>query len=123
MNGHPFDDLVMTRTIAGRWGEPEDVHNAALFLASKASDFVNGHVLHVDGGILANFGYVKGERNLNMGKVITFRRSHAAPGNPGFERFGQSGNLSATYGGEANVAVSLANYGIATKLRHPLAKK
>jgi gluconate 5-dehydrogenase len=60
-NGHPFNDLVMTRTPAGRWGEPEDVANAALFLASKASDFVNGHILFVDGGILANFGYVRGE--------------------------------------------------------------
>lgn len=63
-NGHPFNDLVMTRTPAGRWGEPEDVANAALFLASKASNFVNGHVLYVDGGILANFGYVKGENDL-----------------------------------------------------------
>jgi gluconate 5-dehydrogenase len=63
-NGHPFNDLVMTRTPAGRWGEPEDVANAALFLASKASDFVNGHILYVDGGILANFGYVKGENEL-----------------------------------------------------------
>jgi gluconate 5-dehydrogenase len=62
--GHPFNDLVMTRTPAGRWGEPEDVGNAALFLASKASDFVNGHILYVDGGILANFGYVKGENEL-----------------------------------------------------------
>jgi gluconate 5-dehydrogenase len=61
---HPFNDLVMTRTPAGRWGEPEDVGNAALFLASKASDFVNGHILYVDGGILANFGYVKGENNV-----------------------------------------------------------
>ena len=63
-DGHPFNDLVMMRTPAGRWGEPEDVGNAALFLASKASDFVNGHVLYVDGGILANFGYVKGENDL-----------------------------------------------------------
>ena len=61
---HPFNDLVMTRTPAGRWGQPEDVGHAALFLASKASDFVNGHVLYVDGGILANFGYVKGENDL-----------------------------------------------------------
>jgi gluconate 5-dehydrogenase len=61
---HPFNDLVMTRTPAGRWGEPEDVGNAALFLASKASDFVNGHILYVDGGILANFGYVKGENTI-----------------------------------------------------------
>lgn len=64
-NGHPFNDLVMTRTPAGRWGEPEDVANATLFLASKASDFVNGHILYVDGGILANFGYVKGENEIN----------------------------------------------------------
>ncbi len=63
-NGHPFNDLVMTRTPAGRWGEPEDVGNAALFLASNASNFVNGHILFVDGGILANFGYVKGENDL-----------------------------------------------------------
>ncbi len=61
---HPFNDLVMTRTPAGRWGEPEDVANAALFLSSKASDFVNGHILYVDGGILANFGYVKGENDI-----------------------------------------------------------
>ncbi len=63
-NGHPFNDLVMTRTPAGRWGEPEDVANAVLFLASNASNFVNGHILFVDGGILANFGYVKGENDL-----------------------------------------------------------
>ncbi len=61
---HPFNDLVMTRTPAARWGEPEDVANAALFLASKASNFVNGHILFVDGGILANFGYVKGENDI-----------------------------------------------------------
>ncbi|MCT4590067.1 MAG: gluconate 5-dehydrogenase [Carboxylicivirga sp.] len=63
-DGHPFNDLVMTRTPAARWGEPEDVGNAALFLASKAADFVNGHILYVDGGILANFGYVKGENEI-----------------------------------------------------------
>jgi gluconate 5-dehydrogenase len=63
-NGHPFNELVMTRTPAGRWGEPEDVANAALFLAYKASNFVNGHILFVDGGILANFGYVKGENEV-----------------------------------------------------------
>jgi gluconate 5-dehydrogenase len=63
-NGHPFNDLVMMRTPAGRWGEAEDVANAALFLASNASNFVNGHILYVDGGILANFGYVKGENDI-----------------------------------------------------------
>jgi len=62
--GHPFNDLVMMRTPAARWGEPEDIGNAALFLSSKASEFVNGHVLYVDGGILANFGYVKGENDI-----------------------------------------------------------
>ena len=66
LNRHPFNDLIMTRTPAGRWGEPEDVGNAALFLASKASNFVNGHILYVDGGILANFGYVKGENDLPL---------------------------------------------------------
>jgi gluconate 5-dehydrogenase len=59
--GHPFNDLVMTRTPANRWGEPEDIGNACLFLSSKAANFVNGQILYVDGGILANFGYVKGE--------------------------------------------------------------
>jgi gluconate 5-dehydrogenase len=54
--GHPFNDLVMTRTPAGRWGEPEDVGNAALFLASEAANFINGHILYVDGGILATIG-------------------------------------------------------------------
>lgn len=64
VGGHPFNDLVMTRTPANRWGEPEDIGNASLFLASKAANFVNGQVLYVDGGILANFGYVKGENDL-----------------------------------------------------------
>ncbi len=64
VGGHPFNDLVMCRTPAGRWGEPEDVGHAALFLASRAADFVNGHVLYVDGGIRANFGYVKGENDV-----------------------------------------------------------
>jgi gluconate 5-dehydrogenase len=61
---HPFNDLVMTRTPAGRWGDPEDVAHAALFLASQAANYVNGHILYVDGGILANFGYVKGENDV-----------------------------------------------------------
>lgn len=64
VGGHPFNDLVMMRTPANRWGEPEDIGNAALFLASQASNFVNGQVLYVDGGILANFGYVKGENDI-----------------------------------------------------------
>jgi gluconate 5-dehydrogenase len=63
-DAHPFNDLVMTRTPAARWGKPEDVAYAALFLASKAADFVNGQILYVDGGILANFGYIKGENEI-----------------------------------------------------------
>ncbi|WP_163711427.1 gluconate 5-dehydrogenase [Mangrovibacterium lignilyticum] len=62
--GHPFNDLVMARTPAGRWGTPEDIGYAALFLSAKASEFVNGQLLFVDGGITANFGYVKGENDL-----------------------------------------------------------
>ena len=61
VDGHPFNDLVMTRTPANRWGEPEDLAGAAILLASDAGRFINGQVLYVDGGILANFGYVKGE--------------------------------------------------------------
>jgi gluconate 5-dehydrogenase len=64
VNGHPFNNLVMTRTPAGRWGDPEDLGGAAIFLASQASNYVNGQVLFVDGGILANFGYVSGENDI-----------------------------------------------------------
>ncbi len=64
VNGHPFNDLVMTRTPAGRWGEPEDLAGAAILLCSEAGSFINGQVLYVDGGIMANFGYVKGENDL-----------------------------------------------------------
>ncbi|MFD1315089.1 gluconate 5-dehydrogenase [Namhaeicola litoreus] len=56
VNGHPFNDFIISRTPAGRWGDPEDLAGAAIFLSSKASDFVNGHVLYVDGGILATIG-------------------------------------------------------------------
>ncbi len=48
-----FNDWVCKRTPAGRWGEPEELAGAAIFLASAASDFVNGQVLYVDGGMLA----------------------------------------------------------------------
>ncbi|GIX22106.1 MAG: gluconate 5-dehydrogenase [Gammaproteobacteria bacterium] len=54
--GHPFNDFILSRTPAGRWGVPEDLKGAAIFLASPASDFVNGQVLYVDGGILATLG-------------------------------------------------------------------
>lgn len=64
VGGHPFNDLVMTRTPAHRWGEPEDLAGAAILLASEAGRFINGQVIYVDGGILANFGYVHGENEL-----------------------------------------------------------
>lgn len=56
VEGHPFNDFIVSRTPAGRWGDPDDLAGAAVFLASAASDFVNGHVLYVDGGILATIG-------------------------------------------------------------------
>ncbi|GEL11133.1 gluconate 5-dehydrogenase [Flavobacterium glycines] len=56
VNGHPFNEFIISRTPANRWGDPEDLQGAAIFLSSKASDFVNGHILYVDGGILATIG-------------------------------------------------------------------
>ncbi len=53
---HPFDQFIIAKTPAARWGNPEDLVGPAIFLASPASDFVNGHVLYVDGGILAYIG-------------------------------------------------------------------
>ena len=52
----PFDQFIIAKTPAARWGDPEDLAGPAVFLASDASDFVNGHVLYVDGGILAYIG-------------------------------------------------------------------
>ncbi|MFH6767518.1 gluconate 5-dehydrogenase [Gaetbulibacter aquiaggeris] len=56
VDGHPFNEFIISRTPAGRWGDPEDLQGAAIFLSSKASDFVNGHIVYVDGGILATIG-------------------------------------------------------------------
>ena len=53
---HPFDQFIISKTPAARWGTPEDLEGPAVFLASEASDFVNGHILYVDGGILAYIG-------------------------------------------------------------------
>lgn len=53
---HPFDQFIVAKTPAARWGTPEDLQGPAVFLASDASNFVNGHVLYVDGGILAYIG-------------------------------------------------------------------
>ncbi len=56
IDGHPFNDFIVGRTPAGKWGDPDDLAGAAIFLSSNASNFVNGHVLYVDGGILATIG-------------------------------------------------------------------
>ena len=53
---HPFDQFIVAKTPAARWGKPEELVGPAVFLASDASNFVNGHVLYVDGGILAYIG-------------------------------------------------------------------
>ena len=53
---HPFDQFIISKTPAARWGKPEDLSGPAVFLASDASNFVNGHILYVDGGILAYIG-------------------------------------------------------------------
>ena len=54
--GHPFNSFIIAKTPAARWGTPEDLMGPAVFLASDASDVVNGHSLYVDGGILAYIG-------------------------------------------------------------------
>ena len=56
VEGHPFNSFIISKTPAARWGKPEDLMGPAVFLASDASDFVNGHILYVDGGILAYIG-------------------------------------------------------------------
>ena len=53
---HPFDQFILAKTPANRWGEPEDLAGPAVFLSSSASDFVNGLILYVDGGIAAYIG-------------------------------------------------------------------
>jgi gluconate 5-dehydrogenase len=60
-DGHPFNNFIIDRTPAGRWGNPEDLGGAAVFLASDASNFVNGQIIYVDGGILATIGKPQGE--------------------------------------------------------------
>ncbi len=55
-DGHPFNSFIIAKTPAARWGTTGDLQGPAVFLASDASDFVNGHILYVDGGILAYIG-------------------------------------------------------------------
>jgi len=54
--GNPLNEYIISRTPAGRWGVPEDLVGAVIFLASSASDFVNGQIVYVDGGLLSSFG-------------------------------------------------------------------
>jgi gluconate 5-dehydrogenase len=61
VGGHPFNEFIIDRTPAGKWGDPDDLQGTAVFLASKASDFVNGQIVYVDGGILATIGKPHGE--------------------------------------------------------------
>ena len=56
IEGHPMNEFILNRTPAGRGGNPEDLAGATIFLASKASDFINGQIIYVDGGILATIG-------------------------------------------------------------------
>lgn len=56
VDGHPFNEFIINRTPAAKWGDPEDLAGTAVFLSSKASDFVNGQIVYVDGGILATIG-------------------------------------------------------------------
>ena len=62
VDGHPFNEFIISRTPAGRWGDPEDLQGTVVFLASKASDFVNGQIVYVDGGILATIGKPSNEK-------------------------------------------------------------
>lgn len=61
-DGHPFNDFIISRTPAGRWGNPDDLAGAAIFLSAQASDFVNGQIVYVDGGILATIGKPSNEK-------------------------------------------------------------
>lgn len=56
VDGNPFNEFIIQRTPTGRWGNPEDLAGTTIFLASEASNFVNGQIIYVDGGILATIG-------------------------------------------------------------------
>lgn len=56
VDGNPFNEFIISRTPTGRWGNPEDLAGTTIFLASEASNFINGQIIYVDGGILATIG-------------------------------------------------------------------
>ncbi len=62
VDGNPFNEFIINRTPTGRWGDPEDLAGTVVFLASRASDFVNGQIVYVDGGILATIGKPANEK-------------------------------------------------------------
>jgi gluconate 5-dehydrogenase len=62
VGGHPFNEFIINRTPAGKWGDPDDLIGTAVFLSSAASNFVNGQVIYVDGGILATIGKPSNEQ-------------------------------------------------------------
>lgn len=62
VDGHPFNEFIVNRTPAGIWGNPDDLAGAAIYLSSAASNFVNGHMLVVDGGIFATIGKPANEK-------------------------------------------------------------
>ena len=61
VDGNPLNEFIKERTPAGKWGDPNDLQGAAIFLASNASNFVTGQVVYIDGGILATIGRPRGE--------------------------------------------------------------
>ncbi|MBL4612841.1 MAG: gluconate 5-dehydrogenase [Emcibacter sp.] len=61
VDGNPFNEFIINRTPAGKWGDPDDLKGAAVFLSAPASDFITGQVIYVDGGILATIGKPVGE--------------------------------------------------------------
>lgn len=56
VDGHPMNEFIINRTPAGKWGDPDDLQGATIFLASKSSNFITGQIVYVDGGILATIG-------------------------------------------------------------------
>lgn len=59
--GNPFHEFIISRTPAGRWGDPDELGGPIVFLASEAANFVNGQILYVDGGMLATLGKASGK--------------------------------------------------------------
>ncbi|MEQ6120512.1 gluconate 5-dehydrogenase [Reichenbachiella sp. MALMAid0571] len=62
VEGHPFNDFIVSRTPAGKWGDPDELAGTAIFLSSQASNFVNGQIIYVDGGLLATIGKPSNEK-------------------------------------------------------------